>query len=90
MTTHSFEFEQKGNGARVTVDGVDIASAVTSLTVHADAWQRPRVTLDLSIHDVTRVSSPETELLIPDDTAKALVALGWTPPEDQPAEGTQL
>lgn len=80
---HSFQFEQHENSARVTVDGVDISSAVTAVTVHADAWERARVTLELNIHDVTRVSSPETELLIPEATTKALVALGWTPPAEQ-------
>lgn len=82
MPKHSFEFEQQENSARVTVDGVDIASAVTAVTVHGNAWERPRITLELSIHDVTRISSPETELLIPEATAQALVALGWTPPAE--------
>lgn len=81
-TTHSFQFEGKGNSARVTVDGVDISSAVTAVTVHADAWEHPRVTLELNVHDVTRISSPETELLIPESTAEALAALGWTPPAE--------
>ncbi|MEU9285977.1 hypothetical protein AB0D57_14935 [Streptomyces sp. NPDC048275] len=82
-TTHSFQFEGQGNSARVTVDGVDVSSAVTAVTVHANAWDRPRVTLELSVHDVTRISSPETELLIPESTAKALVALGWAPPAEE-------
>jgi hypothetical protein len=80
---HSFQFEQQENSARITVDGVDISSAVTAVTVQGNAWERARVTLELSIHDVTRISSPEMELLIPKATAEALVALGWTPPADQ-------
>jgi hypothetical protein len=80
--THSFQFEWKGNSARVTVNGVDISTAVTAVTVHADAWEHPRVTLELRAHDVTQISSPETELLIPETTAQALAAMGWTPPAE--------
>lgn len=86
--THSFQFEGKGNSARVTVDGVDVSGAVTAVTVHADAWEHPRVTLELSVHDVTQISSPETELLIPESTAEALVALGWTPPAEEGQDTT--
>lgn len=77
---HSFQFEQQEGLGRITVDGVDISSAVTAVTVHGDAWERPRVTLELAIHDITKVSSAETELLIPEATVEALLALGWTQP----------
>lgn len=80
MPQHAFTFEQDGHVGRVSIDGHDISKAVRSLTFNGDAGMHPRVTLDLDIHDVTTVSSQNTELLIPDGTAEALIALGWTPP----------
>jgi hypothetical protein len=89
MPRHSFKFEQDGAIGRVSVDGHDISSAVRSLRFDGDAGAYPRVRLDLHIYDVTTVSSTETELCIPESTAEALIALGWTPPESQPAKGPQ-
>ncbi|MET9965443.1 hypothetical protein ABZZ80_05830 [Streptomyces sp. NPDC006356] len=80
MTQHSFTFEQDGHVGRVSIDGHDISKAIRSIRFDGDAGMHPRVTLDLHIHDVTTVSSEGTEVLIPDATAEALIALGWTPP----------
>ena len=82
MPQHSFKFEQDGIVGRVSIDGHDISKAVRSITFHGDVGMYPRVTLDLHIHDVTTVSSQDTELLIPDATMDALIALGWTPPTE--------
>lgn len=82
MPAHSFKFEQDGIVGRVSVDGHDISSAVRSVTFDAEVGTLPRVMLDLHIHDVTTVSSPETELHIPESTAEALIALGWSPPAE--------
>jgi hypothetical protein len=90
MPRHSFKFEQHGPLGRVSVDGHDISAAVHSLTIHGDADMYPRVTLDLKIHDITTVSSHQTEVLIPDSTAEALIALGWTPPASEGRDTTTL
>jgi hypothetical protein len=82
MTQHSFTFEQDGIVGRVSIDGHDISSAARSLRFDGDGGMHPRVTLDLHIHDVTTISAQGTEVLIPDSTAEALVALGWTPPAE--------
>jgi hypothetical protein len=82
MPQHSFAFEQDGIVGRVSIDGHDISKAVRSIRFDGDAGARPCVTLNLFIHDVTTVSSQDTEVLIPDSTAEALVALGWTPPAE--------
>jgi len=80
---HSFQLDQQGTRGRVLVDGIDISSAVRSVTLDGHAWEIPRVTLELEIHDITTISSSEAELLIPEATASALEALGWMPPTDE-------
>lgn len=82
MPQHSFTFEQDDIVGRVSIDGHDISKAVRSLTFSSEAGMHPCVTLELHIHDVTTVSSQDTELLIPDATKEALLALGWTSPTE--------
>lgn len=66
-----------GTGA-VEVDGHDVTSSVRGLTLTAEAGCLPHLVLDLLVF--TSEAEGEAQVRIPDDTAAALVALGWTPP----------
>jgi hypothetical protein len=63
---------------QIVVDGTDIASSVMALDLHAAANSVPRLQLHLSIGDV--LVNAEVSVTIADRDARALIALGWTPP----------
>ncbi|MGW8703502.1 hypothetical protein ACWGOK_42475 [Streptomyces eurythermus] len=86
MTRHNVEISVEGSRGQVLIDGHDIARCVTNLTFTAGIGQDvPTLTLDLNLIDVTRLGSPETEVLLGQGAEEALVRLGWTPPQaDQP------
>lgn len=65
--------------AAVEVNGVNVANAVRSLNLHA----RPREQeLTLHLHVDETVVDGEATVVVPQATRDALVALGWTPPEE--------
>lgn len=77
--TASIHLDSAGSGT-ITVDGHQLRG-IRSLTLDAAAGEVPQLTLELRLLDVSTMA--ETSVLIDDDTAATLVALGWTPPPDQ-------
>lgn len=86
MATHDVQITGLTPGykdMRLTIDGTDISPrALAGLSVRADAYEVPQITLDLSVLDITMLSG-EVEILIPRKTRELLVELGWTPPADE-------
>jgi hypothetical protein len=74
------ELTEQGTGT-VVVDGQRL-QGVREVSVDGEVGCRPVVRLELLVHEVGTFAEPDT-VLIPDDTAAALVALGWTPPPGQ-------
>lgn len=74
------ELGERGFG-RVVVDGHPL-EGVRAVSVDGDVGSRPVVRLELLVYEVGTVAEPDV-VLIPDDTASTLVALGWTPPPGQ-------
>ncbi|MDX3637688.1 hypothetical protein PV728_47460 [Streptomyces europaeiscabiei] len=72
-----------GSGV-IEVDGQRIRG-VRSLKLESEAGDRPVLTLELVVHDVSTMA--EALVLIDDQTAATLVALGWTPPPEQEVSG---
>lgn len=87
MTGHNAKINLAGSGSgTIEVDGQPLRG-VRSLTLTSEAGCRPTLTLELLLHDVSTMA--EALVLIDDDTAATLVALGWTPPPEQevPTDG---
>ncbi|HEY8985661.1 MAG TPA: hypothetical protein VIU15_39585 [Streptomyces sp.] len=81
MRERSAKLSLTGHGAgTIEIDGQPLRG-VRSLTLTSEAGARPTLTLDLLVHDVSTFA--EAVVLIDDDTAATLVALGWTPPPEQ-------
>jgi hypothetical protein len=81
MPRHHLEIQTNVPGDnRVSIDGHDITNAVRGIVWHAHHDERPTATIYLATVDITTINSPHTELLISDDVAEALTAMGWTPP----------
>ena len=76
------EVSGAGRGGRVVLDGADVSKGVRGLTIRAGLGQVTQVELDLSVFDVTEFESDAVQILIPDHTRDALIALGWTPPPE--------
>ncbi|MEU0199142.1 MULTISPECIES: hypothetical protein [unclassified Streptomyces] len=75
------ELSRDGFLGSITVDGQPIRG-VRAVSVEGEIGHRPIVRLEMLVHDVGTIAEPDA-VLIPDDTAAALVALGWTPPPGQ-------
>lgn len=75
------EIWHDGLQGQVIVDGVDLTNAVRAITWRTAVDERPSMDVELRIFDVTTVSSKDTEMLLPNETIEALIALGWTPPD---------
>lgn len=73
------EIDGPGHG-RIVLDGHDVSGAVRGFQITAGVGDITRLVLDLNVLDVTRLDSEQTEIMIPDATRDALIALGWTPP----------
>lgn len=84
--TASISLDALGMGT-VKVDGHDISDSVRGLTLSARAGHVSSLVLDLRV-DADEFSG-EAHVYIPAETAATLVALGWTPPDDdQPVDLT--
>lgn len=81
----SFSAEMDGSDGSVKVGGHDISDSIHAFTVDATAGHRPRVTLELSVHNVTRIESEHTEVVMSSATRDLLIAAGWQPPADPDA-----
>lgn len=69
-------------GTQVELDGVDVASLVTGLSLQIGVDELPRVTLGVVLHELdTELENPR--IVVPDKTRDLLVRLGWTPPAEE-------
>lgn len=74
------EVDGAGMGT-LTVDGHSLGNAVQATSIHSRAGHATRVELELLATDVSTQCEPE-QILIPEETREALIALGWTPPQE--------
>ncbi|MFF9271140.1 hypothetical protein [Streptomyces rochei] len=70
-----------GPGAQVEVDGENIASILTGLTLRMGVGDMPTATLDLVVYDLG--TEAEVRFEVPDECRDLLVRLGWTPPAEE-------
>jgi hypothetical protein len=76
------ELPDKGGPAVIEIDGVDIANGVAGLCLTDDAYTRSPV-LELTLATFSEIDADgDVRILIPNATRAALIALGWTPPEE--------
>ena len=66
----------------IEIDGHDITKAVREVTFSVGVDRLPVATIDLLVLSDGAIASSDTTVVIPDDTADALVAMGWMPPEE--------
>lgn len=79
MGDHSARLVLTPDACVVEVDGTDLAAVARSVQIHAAAGERPRLLLDLPLHQIT--VEGETQVAVTERVAQALISLGWTPPQ---------
>jgi hypothetical protein len=75
-------FTQNGRQQKVFLDGEEISSAIRSISIEAEAWQAPVVSLELAVFEIESVVD-QTKIHIADSTVDLLKRLGWTPPAEE-------
>lgn len=80
MITREAKIHLYGPRGTIEVDGTPL-EGVTAFTLSGSAKTMPRLELELLVHEVGSTARG-VEVVIPDATRDALVALGWTPPEE--------
>ncbi|WP_432247700.1 hypothetical protein ACRAR1_07065 [Streptomyces sanyensis] len=85
MNERTARIRLEGPTPLVEIGGLDVSAATVSLRLEAQHSHRTGLVLDLLLHEA--VVEGQTQVSVPDETARALVALGWTPPGDQPPGG---
>lgn len=68
-----------GTNDKIVIDGRDVSRACRGYTLRAEVGCLPELTLDLVVIRPGDIDG-EAEVIVPGETATALVALGWTPP----------
>lgn len=69
--------------AEITIDGHPIQAWTRSAHLHLDASQLPTLSLDLAVGDLS-LTLQAGQVSLDAESAAALQALGWTPPEATP------
>jgi hypothetical protein len=85
MTRPRLTIAPNANGLgrhKVLADGQDISHGVRSVRLSLDPGELPSVELELAVIEIDGIDVEESRLYVPDATREALIALGWTPPED--------
>lgn len=85
MHRRTAHVRMNGPDATVNVDGADLSHATRAYTIGHQVGHQPQLLLDVRLDEVTIKGEMTVE--VPEATAAALVALGWTPPDDQPIGG---
>lgn len=72
---------------RIVVNGHDITESVRSYRLRQSVGELPTMTVELALPDVESIVehpavAEHAQVLIDGETRAALVALGWTPPEE--------
>lgn len=64
------------------VDGIDLSKGVRSATLTLASGELPTLEVDPVIVDLDGTDIEHARVIVTDQAAKALVTLGWTPPEE--------
>ena len=82
MTGVEIELDGRGRG-RVVIDGLDISPIVTGVSVDSAPREASEVTLRLLGVRTVRIDG-DARVIVDDATRSALLAIGWTPPQEAP------
>lgn len=64
------------------VDGVDLSKGLRGVQLTLAGGELPTLTIDPLIFNLDGADLESARVVVADNAAQALVALGWTPPEE--------
>jgi hypothetical protein len=67
---------------KLVVDGIDLSRGLRGAQLSLAAGELPTLTVDPIIYNLDGADLGTARVVVTDQAAKALVALGWTPPEE--------
>lgn len=67
-------------GTRVELDGVDVASSLTGMSLSIGLDDKPQAVLDVVLYELD-TNLDGVQFVVPPKTREVLIQLGWTPPE---------
>jgi len=79
---HAVQLGSDGTRHTLIVDGIDLSHGVRAATLKLASGELPTLTIDPIIFELDEADVQHARVLVTDHAAKALTALGWTPPEE--------
>lgn len=83
---HTVHLSSDGVRHKLIIDGVDLSRGARSAQLTLGTGELPTLTFEPVIVHLDATDLEAARVVVPDQAAAALVALGWTPPEDQHRE----
>lgn len=81
-STRTVRLSSDGVWHTCIVDGVDLSKGLRGVQLTLAGGELPTLTVDPLIFNLDGADLERTRLVVDEHAAKALVALGWTPPEE--------
>lgn len=66
----------------VEIDGIDIGRGVNAVSIDMAPGVLPQITLSLVVYETEVEADADVQVVMTAGARAALIALGWTPPED--------
>jgi len=88
VSGHSVRVASDGMQHQIAIDGVDLGPGLVSCELRLRPGSRPVLVVELHLVDVTGLASAGTELALAGGH-QALIAMGWTPPNDHQGRHAQ-
>jgi hypothetical protein len=80
--THAVQISSNGWRHRITVDGVDLSHGLRGAVLTIAPGELPTLAIDPVIYELDATELQPARVIVDDHAAKALIALGWTPPKE--------
>lgn len=84
--THTVQLGSDGMHHSLIVDGIDLSRGMRSAQLTLASGRLPMLVLDPIIFNLDGTDLGDARVVVPAPAAAALIALGWTPPAEQPVE----
>jgi len=84
--THTVQLGSDGMHHSLIVDGIDLSRGMRSAQLTLASGMMPTLVLDPIIFNLDGTDLGDARVVVADQAAAALVALGWAPPAEQPVE----
>ena len=86
-TPHTVHLSSDGVRHKLIIDGIDLSRGARSAQLTLTTGELPTLTFEPIIFHLDATDIEAARVVVTDQAAAALVALGWTPPAEQAGDG---